>query len=153
MVRQYVLGLIGAALLAAVAVSLAGEGTHKQLVRLLCGIVMTLVFLRPLAGWRFEPDLSFMKEVLDAGSREANAGQNLAREEQIRRITAGVESYILDKADREGADLTVEVTLTEDLLPAGVVLRGKASREAKENLSRMLEQDLGITKENQLWTG
>lgn len=153
MLRQYVLGLMGTALLAAVAVRLAGEGAHKQLIRLLCGIVMTLVILRPLAGWRCELDLSSVKDALDAGSREASVGQYLAREEQIRRITAGVESYILDKAAREGADLTVEVTLGEDLLPAGAVLRGKASREAKENLSRMLEQDLGITKENQLWTG
>lgn len=151
--RQYALGIIAGAIVTGILVNLVQDSAHKELLRILCGIFLSLLVLRPVAGPDGFPDMTALQEAFEQGSREAQAGNAMAREEQFRRITAGVEAYILDKADREGAELKVEVTLGEDFLPKTAVLHGRVSPQIKSVLSRMLEQELGITKENQLWTG
>lgn len=150
---QYVMGLITGALICSVVMSFVTETTHRELIRMLCGIFMTVLIIAPLPRIQWRSDFLHWENVLRAGQDQASAGEIMAREAQIQRITDAVESYILDKASLEGAVLTVDVTLGEDMLPVGAEMKGTVETEIRESLSEMLERELGIAKENQRWTG
>ena len=60
----------------------------------------------------------------------------------------------MDKAESLGAELTVEVTLSDDelMVPCAVKLSGAISPYAKKVLSDTIAKDLGIQVEEQIWT-
>ena len=80
-------------------------------------------------------------------------GVDYASQAKARIITQELTAYIQDKASLYGADLTAEITLTQDTtpIPASVRLTGTWSGYAKNKLETILEQELGIPKENQQW--
>jgi hypothetical protein len=59
----------------------------------------------------------------------------------------------LDKATALGAEISVQVHLSGDALPApnGVTVEGAISPYGKTKLSGILEKDLGIPMEAQTW--
>ena len=68
-------------------------------------------------------------------------------------IKTQTEAYILDKATRMGLEISVEVELNEDngSIPCRSKITGVLSPYAKEALGSYLEDNLGISKENQDW--
>ena len=68
-------------------------------------------------------------------------------------IKSRVQAYILDKADSFGTSLEVEVILDQDHIPVSVELQGNISPYARAQLTEIIEEDLGIPKEHQLWIG
>lgn len=150
---QYLLRLMAGALIASVIMNLVTEETHRELLRILCGIILLVLIVSPLPGVRWNLDLLQGKDALHAGTEQAAMGEEMARQAQMQRITEALESYILDKAALQGAAVTVNITLGDDLLPSGVEMKGALKSEIRESLSEMMEMELGIAKENQLWTG
>ena len=69
-------------------------------------------------------------------------------------IKERTQSYILDKAQSLNAVLDVEVTLSDDEIPVPVkvCITGKVSPYARGRLENLIIEDLGIEKENQIWT-
>jgi hypothetical protein len=69
------------------------------------------------------------------------------------RIIQQTQAYILDKARSLDAELTVEVFLGDGTIPVpiGVRLEGNISPYARKLLSQMLQDDLGIPAEEQIW--
>ena len=65
-------------------------------------------------------------------------------------IKQKTETYILDKANALGAEITVQVVL-EDYIPAGVTIMGDVSPFVKSNLSASITQELNIPPEEQIW--
>lgn len=80
-------------------------------------------------------------------------GKNASATAWSESIIAGTEAYILEKTKAMNVDLNVEVELSEDEvpMPAGVKLIGKVAPYAKSVLSDMIERDLNIPKECQIW--
>ena len=68
-------------------------------------------------------------------------------------ITQAFAAYILDKAKTLGADLSAEITVDKDGLPVFAEMQGIVDEETRQILEQILICDLGITKENQRWTG
>ena len=70
------------------------------------------------------------------------------------RIKAQTEAYILDKAAALEVTLLVEVEMSDEPIPVpcGVRLAGDVSPHAKNKLSGIITEDLGIEKERQQWT-
>jgi hypothetical protein len=60
----------------------------------------------------------------------------------------------LDKAQALNTALEVEVTLSDDEIPIPVKVRlsGKVSPYAKGRLQQIISEELGIERENQIWT-
>ena len=54
LLRQWVLGVAGAAVFCAIAQELTPKGRMKSVQRILCGIVMALALVRPLLGLDLE---------------------------------------------------------------------------------------------------
>ena len=155
-IRQYLLTVLAAALVCGITVSLVGKkGSLAGIIKLLCGIFMAVAVLRPLADLRPELFTDFSPEFHIQAEQSALEGENSAREAISEIITGQTQAYILDKAKTMGASLSVEVVLDEGMppVPCGVYLRGSISPYNKKRLSELIENDLGISLEAQIWTG
>lgn len=154
-ISQYIRSITGAALISAVVMRLLdGKGSAAAIGKILVGIFMALTVIGPIAQvelsdvWDFLPDVSV--DAQDA----ATDGQTAAKNALAEGISARVEAYILDKAAQMDVSLTVQVELSEDAIPVPkrVRLQGNISPYAKSRLQSIIREDLGIDKENQIWT-
>lgn len=145
---QYLLRLICAALVCALAEAVGGRGPGQGMRRLVSGmfLVLTLVSL-PAEDLIPEWDADGFRADAAAAIREGTAQ---AQEEKRKCISEGCAEYILSKAD--GLALQVRVELGEDLMPATVLLSGQASPLERERLVRLIGQDFGLGEEDVIWT-
>lgn len=149
-VSGYILSVIAGAMILGI---LQGICSKAPLLRLAGGLFLTFVILQPLAEFDFSDITDFMEAYSDAGVHASALGESMGDETYRSVIKAEVETYILDKAETLGAQLRVEVMLGENAIPESVQLRGNISPYARARLVQMMETDLGIARENQLWIG
>ena len=123
------------------------------MIRLLCGVFLTVVLVQPLCGLSFEEPLRWTEdlnalgaEIVEQGSREAQA-----QKEAI--IKARLEAYIVEKAAQAGASVTADITLGGDGLPRAVTVTGALSPAAKRQLRQVMTEALGIPEVRQQWNG
>lgn len=151
--REYLLSVTAAAIVCALLRRLlAGKGSAETMGKILAGIFMSLTVLLPLTRL---PMPQFGELPFSADAQQAvQAGEEIARKALSERISAGAEAYILEKAAAMQADLSVEVELSNDPIPVPlrVYLWGNIAPYAKQKLQIMIQKDLGIEKENQVWT-
>ena len=150
----YLLSLISAAMITAIICSFfQGKSGTANMIRLICGLFLSFVAINPLV----DLDFSGLERYLDSFSLDANtiadAGKNLAEDAEGDIIKTSVQSYILDKAETLGANITAEVMLDQDNIPLSVELEGNLSPYAKARITGIIADDLGITKEHQIWIG
>lgn len=155
-VAGYLIRVTAAAIFCAIIKAISGKnGTVGAVIRLLTGLFLAVSVVSPLAT----RSVGSMDAFLDGFSMDASfaAEEGSAMSDNMRRkgIKEGLEAYILDKAMDHGAQIQVEVTLSEDdpPLPCTALISGNISPLEKSELSRILEKDLGIPKEAQLWIG
>lgn len=147
-IREYLLSITAAALLCSVIRCMTGD---KGLVPFLCGIFLILTVVRPLT------DVSIVEQpwkrwnITEQADAAVAEGEDYAHAAMARHIKSQCEAYILDKAKAFGCDITATFTLNEDQTPAGCTIQGKLSRYEREQLSEILEIDLGIPREEQRW--
>ena len=151
-IRQYVMGAGAAAVICALVLGLFPKKDGLSgMIRMLCGTIMTLTLLSPIAGSRLE-DLAGLSSAMD---REASAaveqGKDMAEKELETVIKSRCEAYILDKAKELGVRISVSITLDDAGLPAGAQISGQLSPYARGELKRILEEDLGIGEAAQKW--
>lgn len=151
--RQYAMTVVSGAVICSVLLNMVQCSSHRQRIRLLCGLCLGILILGPLrkGDWHRIPDLTSV--VFSNVQDPAAAGEEMARKAAAKIISERVQAYILDKAAMADTDLTVRVSVGEDLLPIAAQLHGPITDEMREILSGILEEDLGISKENQRWTG
>lgn len=155
-VGNYIISVSTAAILCGILKSLfPSKSTNAAILQLVSGIFLSLVVIQPLA----KIDLTALPVIADDHLAQAQAvsaqGRSQARDTMGDIIKARAEAYILDKALDLKADLTVEVTLSDELppVPVSVRLNGEISPSAKQRLESMILEDLGIPKEDQIWIG
>lgn len=151
---QYVIFVISSAMICGVVLGFFPNGAAKELVRMLCGIFLALSVLSPIsridvAQWT-DFDLLFNKDAAQTAAMGEAYSQNALREI----IKEETRAYILDKAAALGADISADVSVSGDALPVpvGVQVTGIFSPYVKQRLEVILQEELGIAKENQLWT-
>lgn len=152
MVREYLLSVTCAAFLCAIIRSVAGE---KGQIRLLCGIFLGITVIRPLGQIRLSDYLPASGELSAQAALAAQSGEEYSYRSMADIISDRTEAYILDKASDWGVSLRVEVTAEGDVIPAPVSVRiwGNVSPYIKGLLQDMIQTDLGITTEAQIWMG
>lgn len=148
-VRQWLLGVVLASFAGGVALQLAPKGREQGLVRLVCGLLLTVALLGPLARpeWA-EPEWTFD---LDSPEQTAERYRKDRQDALSAVIAEKTEAYILDKADRLGLQCTVRVAVAageNDIpLPDTVTITGSRS----EALAACIEEEVGIPPEKQIW--
>lgn len=152
--RNYVLCIGCAALLIGILTDFSDpkKGTGAML-RVSAGLFLALQLLNPLM--KLQPDrwVGFFEEMMSDAETMSLHGESLATGYKEDIIKDRTRTYILDKAADWNADLEVEVELDEDSLPAAVTVSGSISPYGKSQLMRIMESDLNIPKERQVWIG
>lgn len=146
--RQWLLGAVACALLVSAAEQLCPRGSVRTVMRFVGGLLLMMALLRPLTRLRI-PDAAWDTASYREAVTRAETSLALERENTLRRgIAAQWEAYIEDKAESLGAPVRVEAELGESGVPARVTVCGAYS----EALSDFLASELGVAKENQLWS-
>lgn len=149
--REYVLSLTAAALLGGILLSCVPEGSGRKILRLVCGILLTVTALKPLGQLRL-PNLDAMSgEYRQQAEAAVAVGQEMARLEAREGIHKALEAYILDKAAELGVDVTPEVFTDESGIPVSVRLEGDVSSGMRQKIQTIITNDLGIPGEAQKW--
>lgn len=146
--RTYLLSVTAAALLCGIV-----RGLGKSRVpAIAAGLFLVITVLGPLANWNGNwpaEDWSISQD----GQKVAEEGRQLAQQAMADSIKEETGAYILEKAKAIHADIQVKVEVSDDTipLPVGVQISGSVTPYAKKQLETFLEDELGISKENQLW--
>lgn len=152
--RDYLISVISTAMVSALIMRLVHEkGTLGTITKLLCGLFVIYTAVKPIPAFDLS-DLGMISSKYSVQAQQAGRmGEDMGRDALRQGIKDRTETYILDKAKVLKADLQVEVELSEDNVPVpeAVSIFGKVSPYAKEQLSEMIEAEIGIEMEYQKW--
>ena len=154
-IRTYLLSVVAAAVICGIVTRLVGKkGTQGAVIKMITGIFLTFTLIRPITDISLDSIGDWSSEYHHAALQAAAAGESRTKEALASGIKSRCEAYILDKADKLNASVIVEVTLTDDDIPVPSAVRiiGKLSPYARSQLQDILSEELGINKENQIWT-
>ena len=154
-ISQYIRSVTGAALIAAVILRLLeGKGSAAEIGKVLVGIFMALTVITPITKVELSSPERWLPELSADASAAVAEGEDYGKKALAESISSRVEAYILDKAAQMDVTLCVEAELSKDAIPVPqrVRLQGNISPYAKSKLQAIIQNDLGIDKENQLWT-
>lgn len=155
-IRQYLIGVMVAGLICSIVSLVVGKkGLTGTVITMLTGLLMALAVVGPWTNIRLDSFWGWAEDIsVDADDVVAN-GENMAKEAYRQGIIQRTQSYILEKAKALDCELQVEVFLSADAtsVPEQVRISGNASPYAKQVISTMLTNDLGIDREAQIWTG
>lgn len=154
--RAYVISVVSAAILVGILTGLIhGKDGTGVLLRLIAGLFLTFTVVRPVVSLEFGNLEAYITAFSAEGAASVSEGEKLAHDAYCSYIKSRMEAYILDKAEAYGAELSVEVELNEEVAaePVAARIQGTVSPYTKITLQRIMEEELGILKENQLWIG
>ena len=152
-IREYILSVTVAAIVCAIIRGLlAKKGTPASMGKLLTGIFMTLTILNPLVELTPGRIGEFAGGLDQQADAAVNEGEKIAANALLEDITERMRTYILEKADTLGANIQVELQMSNAIYPTPqrVTIRGDVSPYAKMRLKQVL-QELGIAEEDQIW--
>ena len=150
--RQYVISVVAGAMICGIAMSLFSKGALRQILKMLCGLILSLCVLRPMMKGEIWDSFRFEDFLSDEAAQTAAMGEEYSDRAIREIIKSETEAYILDKAQSLGAKVSAEVSLSLDGVPVAVRIGGSLSPYIKRELSDYISRDLGISKENQVWT-
>lgn len=153
-VRSYILSIVASSIICACVQTLIGrKGASAKLIRMLCGIYMTIVFISPLQHFDFSIYTDYFAGIMHEVNDTVSEGQNLAQQKRKEIIIQQTQSYILDKASSFGVDVEVDVNVSDDATqaPNAVTIKGAVSPYVKKMLTNYIEDQIGIPKEAQTW--
>lgn len=147
LLKDWLLGMTGAAMLLALAENLTPEGGIKRMVSLVGGLVLILTAVSPILKLEKADlaDLTGRFEQQASDRYESLKQENDFLFETI--IEEKTAAYILDKAKELGMSCRVTVSAAWDgelPVPHTVKLIGSWSEPQKRALSSMIEEELGI---------
>ena len=154
---EWVRAIVGAALICAAATVLTPKGKVKNVLRLVCGIVLIITMIDPLLKQELPAMSMNMSEYrLEADEITASAEE---KKNSLSRtlIEDELETYILDKAKSlnaqlQSAELTVKWGDEACWYPYEVTLTGNVPQREQSLLSNAIEAELGIPEERQYWS-
>ena len=154
-VRGWVLGIVCAAMVAALAESLTPKGAVKKVGALAGTLLLLLAVLQPIARWK-DFDLAGSIEKYRAELEPYSGALEEENENLMKELIAEkVGAYIVDKAAELGFSCTVQVEVrpAEDgtPLPWSVEIVGGYSAGQQSALTRLIDETLDIPAERQTY--
>ena len=151
--KEYSLSIIICVVFGGILSGLVSNSRKKSLIDMICGTVLAVTVLRPISGVQLQK--LHLKEIANdyklLAQEYVAMGEASARNEKMRYIKSACSEYISCKANALGTDVTSEIYLDEEMVPIRVEITGDFAKAAQDELATMLERDLGVTKENQVW--
>lgn len=154
-VREYLIGVIAAAVLCGIVTNMLDtKSTVGTAIKLMAGLLMLLAVIRPWVSISFDNILDMADSITANGSSFVADGEMMAQDTYRQSIIERTAAYIVDEAKALNCEVSVEVILSEDSIPVPkqVRLTGEVSPYARQVLTNLLTEDLGIKLEDQIWT-
>ena len=153
MLKGYLLQLTCCGILCSILLSLLREGSTKSILQLAAGVLLTVTAIAPFRTWEISDPLELPGLYLQEGYEVAASGEDYAMDARTQIIKEELEAYILNKANDMGCSIGVQVHMTREGYPDSVTIIGEVDAQAQKQLEKVLEEDLGISKEQQAWSG
>ena len=156
-VRGYLLRITAGAFAGAILLAALPKGTPRRVAAMLCGLLMLLLALTPLAELDYD-SLAEAISRLELEKEEARTGIEIQNQELVASIISGrVQTYILDKAAQCGAALDdAQVTLQWSTdgywYPQSVRLVTSGPAAENSRLAQIIEAELGVPRTRQEWS-
>ena len=152
--RQYILTIVAAAVLIAIITRLTANFKIYRLIKMLAGVAFVFTLLSPFCNLKAITYAPYLSNVNDIVGDAVTVGENIYRDNLIPIITDQCETYILDRASQLDAIVTVRVQCDASEIPRPnyIEIAGNISPYARKQLKTIIETDLGIPEENQVWT-
>lgn len=154
MIRTYILSVSYAAMICAICKRLLSEHTPtSSLCKSLIGLFLLFSVLSPLRSISLHKPSFDLSELQQQAQDAVNAGTEQVQTVLRESITGRIKTYIEEQGRALGAEILVEVALSDDPIPVPVMMHiyGDISPYAKSQLRQIIENNIGIPKENQLW--
>lgn len=153
LVRQWLLGITCAALLAAVVDALMPKGAVKQVGKVVCGLVLLCAVLRPLTGNEIVWDTTALHRQSTQQLNPEQGGERMLKTLIERECGA----YIVDKAAEQGVTCQAQVECEAGQqgvwLPSRVKISGQAQERERNSLCAVICREFGIAPEQVTWAG
>ncbi len=153
-IRAYILSVIASSVICGcVQLLVSKKNASATLIKSLCGIYMAFVLIAPLQRIDFSMYGDYFAGFTDEAKAVVADGENIAQQKYAEIIKSQSQAYIYDKAVSLGANVAVEVKLSDDTppIPCGITIKGAVSPYVKKVLADYIEDQLGIPKEAQMW--
>lgn len=153
-IRTYLLSVVAASIISALALNVVGKkDTQYAVVKLLAGLFLSITVISPWIKIRLNSISDYFESFQTNAADAVSAGTLAADFALDEIIIEKTEAYILDKAISYGAKIEIDVTLsdTQPKAPTYAMIRGSVAPYVRQQLQKVLEDDLGIPKENQSW--
>lgn len=157
LIKTWILQLTGAAMLSAIAVSLTPNGKVKNVVSMVCGLVMIIALISPAVRFDSSEFTKYLSELrgntADISSELTEVNDNLNRTI----IEEESEAYILDKGTElgmENMEISVFAQWSEEgyWYPSRIEISGTAAANQRQELSYYIESQFGIAEDMQIWS-
>lgn len=152
--KQYLISVIIAAIVSGLILHFFQKnGAHTRLIKLLIGLFLSITVISPLTRIQFDRVITYFDEFEINAQKAVSDGAFQANQATETIIKDKATTYILDKASELGIEVEVDVTLTQTdpKTPCFVTIDGTVPAYKKQQLQKTIENDLGVSKENQRW--
>lgn len=151
---RYIYNIIIAALMVSILLAITPtKSISASLIRIVVGIFLIMIVIAPATRLQIDDMLNNLSEIDTSSAAIIAEAERYSSARQGQVIKQSVESYILNIASGLGAEISVEIQLSDDFpcTPDSVRLTGPVSPLVKQRLSVVISQDLGIPEESQTW--
>ena len=148
--RSWLLALVAASLICALADALMPKGSVKRVGRLVCGLVLASAILSPLAGLDVESGQSWLERHLASVEFQRAALEEEVNGQMKVIIEQEYAAYIVDKAAQLGAACSARTECRRDgglYLPQRVEVTGAVPPPLQAELVQIIVRDLGVPEE------
>ena len=151
--REYILSIVTVSLGCGIVLQIIPTSGKKELLRIICGVILTVSILRPLSRIRMDDFPEIPQLETKSAEQYLSIGENTAANLKKQYITQACETYILNKAKAFGEEISPVITLDGEYAPVFAEIQGTVDPQVRLDLENVLIFDMGITKENQRWIG
>ena len=151
--KEYIISFVAVSICCGVILQLVSQTGMKVLVQIVCGVILSVTLLTPVLKIRSEEFPVFTQQVPETVEAYLSQGKDMAERLKRQYIMDSCEAYILDKAQQLGAEISASISLGETFVPCFAEIQGNMDPLIQKKLENILTEDMGITKENQLWIG
>ena len=155
-IGKYILSVGMASLIVAIITEFSDKKSSiGMLIRMVCGLFLAFTVINPLTNLNFEILEAFSGSYSHDAEAAVSVGTAKAEDFLQDIIKQETETYILDKAQSYGCALEVDVTVGKGTVPKpeSVRINGQVPADSRKELEKILETELGISKEYQQWIG
>ena len=148
--RGWLLALVAASLICALADALMPKGAVKRVGRLVCGLALLSAVLSPLAGLDVESGQSWLERHLASVEFQRAELEEEVNGQMKVIIEQEYAAYIVDKAAQLGAACSARTECRRDgglYLPQRVEVTGAVPPPLQSELVQIIVRDLGVPEE------